>query len=77
MSWQNNYYRWRSLEDVQSRIKKANGAFVQMYSVWRNKNISELKFGCFVQTLSQSYFTGMKRGKITQWISNSLQAFVK
>jgi len=27
-------------EDVASRIKKANGVFVQLYSVWRNLNIS-------------------------------------
>jgi hypothetical protein len=28
-------------EDVASRIKKANGEFVQMYPVWRNLNISK------------------------------------
>ena len=27
-------------EDVASRIKKANGVFVQLYPVWRNHNIS-------------------------------------
>jgi len=27
-------------EDVASRIKKAKGAFVQLYPVWRNLNIS-------------------------------------
>jgi hypothetical protein len=27
-----------ALEDVHSHIKKANGAFVQLYSVWRNNN---------------------------------------
>jgi len=27
-------------EDVASRIKKANGVFVQLYCVWRNLNIS-------------------------------------
>ena len=26
-------------EDVASRIKKANGVFVQLYPVWRNHNI--------------------------------------
>ena len=29
-----------ALEDVCSRIKKANGAFVQLLPVWRSKNIS-------------------------------------
>ena len=28
-------------EDVGSRIKKANGVFVQPYPVWRNVNISK------------------------------------
>jgi hypothetical protein len=27
-------------EDIVSRIKKANGVFVQLYPVWRNHNIS-------------------------------------
>jgi hypothetical protein len=28
-------------ENVASRIKKANGVFVQLYPVWRNHNISK------------------------------------
>jgi len=28
-------------EDVASRIKKANGVFVQLYPVWRNFNTSK------------------------------------
>jgi hypothetical protein len=28
-------------EDVASRIKKANGTFVQLYPIWRNHSISE------------------------------------
>jgi hypothetical protein len=28
-------------EDVASRIKKANGVFVQLYPVWRNHNVSK------------------------------------
>jgi hypothetical protein len=28
-------------EDVASRIKEANGVFVQLYPVWRNQNISK------------------------------------
>jgi len=31
----------RTEEDVASRIKKANGVFVQLYPVWRNLNISK------------------------------------
>jgi len=37
-------------EDVASRIKKANGVFVQLYHVWRNLNISkDLKYEYFIQ----------------------------
>jgi hypothetical protein len=28
-------------EDVESRIKKVNGVFVQLYPVWRNHSISK------------------------------------
>jgi hypothetical protein len=52
-----------ALEDVHSHIKNANGAFVQLDPVWRNKNILELKFGCLIQMLSQSYSTSVKHGK--------------
>ena len=35
-------------EDVASRIKEANGVFVQLYPVWRNPNISkEVKIRIF------------------------------
>jgi hypothetical protein len=27
-------------QDVKKRIKKANGTFVQLYPLWKNKNIS-------------------------------------
>ena len=37
-------------EDVASRIKKANGVFVQLYPVWRNLNISKkLKYEYSIQ----------------------------
>ena len=31
----------RTEKDIASRIKKANGIFVQLYPVWRNHNISK------------------------------------
>ena len=35
-------------DDVASRIKKANGVFVQLYPVWRNPNIpKEVKISIF------------------------------
>jgi len=37
-------------EEEASRIKKANGVFVQLYPVWRNLNISKkLKYEYSVQ----------------------------
>jgi hypothetical protein len=34
-----------ALEDVKMRIKAANGTFVQLYPLWKNKNISrKLRF---------------------------------
>jgi hypothetical protein len=27
-------------EDVRNQIRKANGAFIQLYPVWKNRNIS-------------------------------------
>jgi hypothetical protein len=31
----------RTEKDIASRIKKANGIFVQLYPIWRNHNISK------------------------------------
>jgi hypothetical protein len=66
-----------TIQGVYSCIKKANGAFVELYSVWRNKNI-------FVRTKILLLNTNVKSvllhryetWQITKWISNSLQVFV-
>jgi hypothetical protein len=40
-------------EDIRSRIRKANGAFLQLYPVWRNHNISK-------RTILQMFNTNVK-----------------
>jgi len=39
------------------------GIFAQLYPVWKNNNILELKVGCLIQILNQFYCAGVKRGK--------------
>ena len=51
-----------ALEDVHSHIKKANGPFISLHPVQKNKYILEPKFGCVIQMFSQSYCMGV--GKI-------------
>jgi hypothetical protein len=51
-----------ALEGVHSHIKKANGPIVPLYPVWKNKYISEPKFGCGIKKSSQSYCMGVERG---------------
>lgn len=50
-----------ALEDVHSHIKKANGAFMELYPVWRNKIVRTNS--CLIQMLSHSYCMGVKHGK--------------
>ena len=52
-----------ALEDVHSHIKKANGPFMLLNQVQRNKYILEPKFGCVIQMFSQSYCMGVKCGQ--------------
>jgi hypothetical protein len=52
-----------TFEGVRRRIRKANGAFVQFYPVWRIKNIVVRTKIRLFNTNVQSYFTCVKRGK--------------
>jgi hypothetical protein len=52
-------------EDVASRIKKANGVFVQLYPVWRNRNISKgVKIRIFNTNVKSVYYMLVKLGKL-------------
>ena len=47
-----------TLEDVRRRIKKAKGAFVQLYEVWRSKNIvvrDKIRFTQFIHQQMHIY----------------------
>jgi hypothetical protein len=52
-----------ALEYVHSHIKKANGPFMPLYPLQKNKYIIEQKFGCVIPIFSQSYCMGVKHGK--------------
>jgi len=62
-------------EDVASRIKKANGEFVQTYPVWRNLNISkEVKIRIFnTNVKSVLLLYACETWKTTNKITRSLQ----
>jgi len=54
-----------TLKQVASRIKKANGVFVQLYPVWRNLNISkEVKIPIFNTNVKSVFYMFVKLGKL-------------
>jgi hypothetical protein len=59
------------------RIKKANGAFVQLYSVWRNHNISKgVKIQIFNTNVKSVLLYGCETWKTTNQITRRLQIFI-
>jgi len=63
-------------EDVASRIKKANGVFVQLYPVWRNLNISkEVKVRIFNTNVKPLLLYACEIWKTTNQITRRLQMF--
>ena len=65
-------------EDVGSRIKKANGVFVQLYPVWRNDNISQgVKIRIFNTNVKSVLLYGCETWKTTNQITRRLQTFNK
>jgi len=64
-------------EDVASRIKKANGVFVQLYPVWRNHNISKrVKIRIFNTNVKPILLYACETRKTTNQITRRLQIFV-
>jgi len=64
-------------EDVASRIKKANGVFVQLYPVWRNLNIpKEVKIQIFNTNIKSVLLYACETWKTTTQITRRLQIFV-
>ena len=64
-------------EDITSRIKKANGVFVQLCPVWRNLNISkEIKIRIFNTNVKSVLLYACENWKTTNQITRTLQIFV-
>jgi hypothetical protein len=64
-------------EDVRSRIRKANGAFIQLYPVWRNRNISErTKLRIFNTNVKSVLLYGCETWKVTQPLTDRLQVSI-
>jgi len=64
-------------EDVASRIKKANGVFVQLYPVWRYLNIlKEVKIRIFNTNVKSVLLYACETWKTAKQITRRLQIFV-
>ena len=63
-------------QDVAQRIQKANGAFVQLWRVWRNNKIStRTKFHIFRSNVKAVLLYGSETWKVTK-ITSKLQVLV-
>jgi hypothetical protein len=66
-----------AIEDVNTRIKKANGTFVQLYPLRKSKNISrKTKIHIFSSNVKPVLLYGCETWKVTTQITNKLLAFV-
>lgn len=55
-------------------VKQTNGAFKQLYPVWKNTNIlTTTKIRLFNTNVQSVLLFKCEMWKITKWISNSLQ----
>ena len=63
--------------DVASSIKRANGVFVQLYPVWRNRNISKgVKMRIFNTNVKLVLLYACETWKTTNQITRRVQTFV-
>lgn len=64
-------------EDIGSRIRKANGAFVQLYPVWKNRNLSlSTKLRLFNTNVKSVLLYACETWKVTRTLTRKLQVFV-
>ena len=64
-------------EDVKQHIKKANGAFIQLYLIWKSKTVTtQTKLRIFRSNVKSVLLYGSKSWKVTNQITNRLQVFV-
>ena len=66
-----------ALEDVKNRIRKANGAFVQLYPIWKSNFISRhTKLKIFNSNVKSVLLYGCETWKTSKIIENKLQVFI-
>ena len=63
-------------QDVAQSIQKANGAFVQLYTVWRNNKVStRTKLRNFCSNVKAVLLYGSETWKVTKITTSKLQVF--
>lgn len=63
--------------DVKMRIQKANAAFIQLYPIWRAREISmETKLRIFQTNVKAVLLYGCETWKVTSEITHKLQVFI-
>jgi hypothetical protein len=66
-----------AIDDVKTRIKKANGTFVELHQLWKNEDISrKTKIQIFNNNVKSVLLYGCQMWKVTTQITNKLQVFV-
>jgi hypothetical protein len=66
-----------AVQDVSQRIRKANGAFVQLYPVWKNSRIStRTKLRIFRSNVKSVLLYGSETWKVMNTTTSKLQTFV-
>jgi hypothetical protein len=66
-----------AVQDVSQRIRKANGAFVQLYPVWKNSRIStRTKLCIFRSNVKSVLLHGSETWKVMKTTTSKLQTFV-
>jgi hypothetical protein len=64
-------------DDIASRIKEANGVFVQLYPVWRDHNISKgVKIRIFNTDVKSVLLYGCETWKTINQVTRRLQTFI-
>ena len=66
-----------ALEDVKNRMRRANGAFVQLYPIWKSNLISrQTKLKIFNSNVKSVLLYGSETWKTSKIIENKLQVFI-
>jgi hypothetical protein len=67
----------RAHEDITSRIKKANVPFIQLYRIWKNRNIRmKTKLNIFNGNVKAVLLYGCETWEVTNSITQKPQSFI-